>query len=499
MVPRSRHRGWTPGAALALFAAAFALLAGCASNPVSGRREFNLVSAGSEARMGREGYKAVLAEYGAYDDSTVQQYVSGVGLKLVKVSQLPDLEWHFTVIDDPSVNAFAMPGGYIYITRGILAHLNSEAQLAGVLGHEIGHVTARHTARQITGQQVAGIGLLVGSIVSPAFARYGGVAQQALGLMFLGYSRDHETEADDLGVQYMTRAGWDPREMPATYHMLKRVGDRTGARLPTFMSTHPDPGDREARTRTLAQSAVTGRTGLVVNASPYLDHIDSLVFGPDPRHGYFVNSQYFNPDLKLQLILPPGWTYHDSRSALIAVAPDEHSGLQISGADGKDQTPSGHVSALLAKGEISEPEGAAETIGGHAAWVGRLTANSKGGPGGRVLAAFVQWSPDLMLEILGSGGVTEESLILSSVRSLRDLTDPRALARKPDRLKVMRAPAAGVFSALVPILIPPPGAQGIGLEETAILNNLISTEPVAAGHVLKVVEAGQPKPTASAQ
>src|SRR5260221_9428997 len=178
MSPRTRHGGWTLAAALAL------LLSGCAINPVSGHREFTLVSSGAEARMGREGYKAVLAEYGAYDDSTVQKYVSGVGLKLAKASQLPDLDWHFTVIDDPSVNAFAMPGGYIYITRGILAHLNSEAQLAGVMGHEIGHVTHRHTAEQMTQQQLVGLGYTALQIAAPQLQQYDAVAQQALGLMF---------------------------------------------------------------------------------------------------------------------------------------------------------------------------------------------------------------------------------------------------------------------------------------------------------------------------
>ena len=483
MTPRSRHGRWA-------FAVLALLLAGCATNPVSGRREFTLVSAGQESRMGREGYKAVLAEYGAYEDSTVQQYVNGVGQKLAKASQLPELDWHFTVIDDPSVNAFAMPGGYIYITRGILAHLNSEAQLAGVLGHEIGHVTARHTARQITGQQVAGIGLLVGSIVSPSVARYGGVAQQALGLMFLSYSRSHETEADELGIQYTTRAGWDPREIPATYHTLKRVSDRTGARLPTFLSTHPDPGDREARTRTLAQSAATGRTRLIVNSDGYLSHLEGMVFGQDPRNGYFTNSLYCNPSLKLEMILPPGWTYHDSKATLVAVAPDGHSGLQISGGDAKDETPAAYVSALQAKGAISEPDGAAETIGGHAAWVGRVTARSQNSEGGRLIAGFVRWSPGLMIEILGQGGVSEESLIHSCIRSLRDLTDPKRLAMAPDRVKRVRAASAGVFSRVVPTLVPAPGTQAITVEETAILNNLISNEQVAAGQVLKIVESG---------
>jgi len=310
--------------------------------------------------------------------------------------------------------------------------------------------------------------------------------------MFLSYSRDHETEADELGIQYTTRAGWDPREIPATYHMLKRVSDPTGARLPTFLSTHPDPGDREARTRTLAQGAATGRTGLLVNGTSYLDRVDGIVFGQDPRHGYFENNQYYNPDLKLELIMPPGWTYHDSRAALVAQAPDGRSGMQISGADAREETPSAHVSALLGKGEISEPDGGAEPIGGHAAWVGRVTTKSQNGQGGRLIAVFVRWSPDLMLEILGSGGISEESLIYSSVRSLRDLSDPRRLNRKPDRVKLTRAAAGVVFSALVPTLMPR-GSQAISVEETAILNNLISTEPVAAGHVLKLVEAGQPK------
>ena len=152
------------------------------------------------------------------------------------------------MLDDPIVNAFAMPGGYIYITRGILAHLNSEAQLAGVLGHEIGHVTARHCAKQMTQQQMLGLGLAVGSALSSTFRQYSAAAQQALGLLMLKYSRDDETQADELGIRYATAAGWDPREIPATYAMLKRISDSSGQRLPAFMSTHPDPGDREQRT-----------------------------------------------------------------------------------------------------------------------------------------------------------------------------------------------------------------------------------------------------------
>ncbi|MEK7329475.1 MAG: M48 family metallopeptidase, partial [Candidatus Eisenbacteria bacterium] len=286
-----------PAAVLALAA----LLAGCATNPVTGRREFSLVSAGQEDRIGREGYAAVLAEYGTYSDSSIQRYVNDVGQKLARVSHLPDLDWHFTVIDDPAVNAFAMPGGYIYVTRGILAHLNSEAQLAGVLGHEIGHVTHRHSAEQLTRQQISGLGLGVASLLSPMVSRYGELAQQALGLMFLKFSRTHETEADELGVDYATRAGYEPDAIPSTYAMLKRVGERGGQRLPGFLSTHPDPGDRGVRTAELARAARAGKTGLVTRRPEYVRRLEGMVFGADPRQGYFERDDYYHPGLGFAL------------------------------------------------------------------------------------------------------------------------------------------------------------------------------------------------------
>jgi len=292
----------------ALLAATVAILplAGCATNPVSGKREFSLVTPEQELKMGAEGNKAVLEEYGAYDDKALAAYVDSVGQALAKVSHLPGLTWHFTVIDDPAVNAFALPGGYIYITRGILAHLNSEAQLAGVMGHEIGHVTARHSARRETQQEVAGVGLAVAGIFSSGFRQYSQEAQQALGLMMLKYSRDDETQADALGVQYSTKAGWDSREIPATYHMLQRVSERSGQRLPTFLATHPDPGQREITTRNLAQQATAGKAGLIVHGASYVRHLEGVIYDADPRQGYFEGDLLYVPDVDLQMRLPTG-------------------------------------------------------------------------------------------------------------------------------------------------------------------------------------------------
>src|SRR5437016_8255861 len=182
-------------------AAAFAVYA-CATNPVTGRREISLVSPEQELQIGRDGYTAVIAEYGKYDDAALGAYVDGVGQRVAHTSDLPNLEWHFTIVDDPAVNAFAMPGGYIYITRGILPYLNSEAQLAAVLGHEIGHVTHRHTAEAITRQQLYSLGFGVLQVAVPGLRPYSSAGQQALGLLFLSFSRQNENEADALGVEY---------------------------------------------------------------------------------------------------------------------------------------------------------------------------------------------------------------------------------------------------------------------------------------------------------
>src|SRR5213595_4027039 len=191
-------------------AARLALLAGlgagaCAVNPATGSRQLMLISESQEIAMGRDYDRQVGASIGLYPDSGLQRYLQQFGTRLAATSERPNLPWTFRVVDDPVVNAFALPGGFIYVTRGIFAHLNSEAELAGVVGHEIGHVTARHSVSQLSKQQLAQLGLAVGSIASPELGRYAGLAGQAFGVLFLKYSRDNESQADDLGLRYMRR------------------------------------------------------------------------------------------------------------------------------------------------------------------------------------------------------------------------------------------------------------------------------------------------------
>src|SRR6266550_4084593 len=185
-----------------------ALLAACATNPATGRRQVMLVSEAQEIEMGREADREVGSSIGLYPADGVQAYVAGLGRALAAGSERPSLPWSFHVVDDASVNAFALPGGFVYVTRGLMTHLDSEAELASVMGHEIGHVTARHAASQITKSQLATLGLVAGMIVRPELARFGELAQAGMSLLFLKFDRNAERQADDLGLRYMTRQAY---------------------------------------------------------------------------------------------------------------------------------------------------------------------------------------------------------------------------------------------------------------------------------------------------
>jgi predicted Zn-dependent protease len=477
----------------ALTAAALALtFAGCATNPATGQRQISFVSTGKEAAMGRESDPAIIEQYGLYGDSAVAHYVDSIGQKLGSVSHLPTLGWHFRVLDSPVVNAFAIPGGYIYITRGILAYLNSEAQLAGVLGHEIGHVTARHSAQQITRSEIAGVGLLAGAVFVGALRPYTGLASQGLGLLFLKYSRDNETQADELGVGYATRAGYDPREIPSTYSMLKRVAERQGSDLPSFYSTHPDPGDREIRTSQLAQAAVAGgRRDLRIDAPRYRARIEGLIYGDDPRGGFFVANRFYHPDLGFEMIFPDGWKTVNQPSSVVAANQSLGGLMELSLQRSKDLTanPDRFVQSLLTDKKILEASGRTEQFRDFPAWIGQVVANGEGGKQA-LIAGFVRFKPGQFLQVLGqtrtSGDVASEQ-ILASIRSIAILRDPERLNVTSDRLHVVTIDRSGTFADVVSRL----GPQALSLEETAILNNMRATATIPAGTPVKIVRKGR--------
>jgi predicted Zn-dependent protease len=315
-------RSWiSRRAGRALLAAALAGAAGCASNPATGKRQLNFYSEAQEIAMGREADQQLTTALGLVDDPALQAYVSGLGRRLAANSERPGLPWTFRVVDDPVVNAFALPGGFIYVTRGLLAHVRSEAELAAVIGHEIGHVTAQHGVNQVSKQQVAMGGLIVGMIAVPEVARAGDLAQAGMGLLFLKYGRDDERQADDLGLRYMVDGGFETREMPKMFEVLEAVGQLAGAgRIPNWLASHPEPALRRERSARLISERAYPAGEVAIGR--LLERTDGLAFGPDPRQGFFEEGVFYHPDLAFRLDLPPGWKAANEKSRVAASHPD---------------------------------------------------------------------------------------------------------------------------------------------------------------------------------
>src|SRR5688572_4904657 len=304
-------------------------LAGCARNPATGQNELMLVSESQEIQMGTQYDSQVVATIGLYPDPALQSYVQTLGTRLAATSERTKLPWTFRVMDDPAVNAFAVPGGYVYVTRGILAHMNNEAQLATVLGHEIGHVTARHTASQMSKQQLAQLGLVVGSIASQRIAQYAGVASQALSVLFLKFSRDNENQADELGVRYSSRGNFDSREMANVMRLLDKLSAGGGGRLPEWLATHPNPGNRLEHINAMIAKAQTDFTGATVNREGYERRLDGIMFGANPREGFFKGTAFYHPELRFQVAFPNGWRVMNSKQAVAGQSPGQDAIIEL--------------------------------------------------------------------------------------------------------------------------------------------------------------------------
>ena len=326
--------GAQPSKSVPLRCVPLLLLAACAVNPATGRRQLSLINEGQEIEMGREADGQITASYGLVDDAELQAYVSDIGLRLAAASERPNLPWSFKIVDDPIVNAFALPGGFIYVTRGILANFDSEAELAGVLGHEIGHVTARHSVSQMSRQQLQQAVLGVGMVFSETVARYGQVGAAALQVLNLRYSRGDESQSDELGLRYISRLSYDPDAMIGVFEMLAQVGGGGDAqRLPEWQLTHPYPENREADMRRLIAETGVPTTG-TVDRDDFLDAIDGVVYGPNPREGYFQETRFLHPEMAFELTFPSGWTTANQRTVVAGIAPTEDAVLTLEVAEG---------------------------------------------------------------------------------------------------------------------------------------------------------------------
>src|SRR3990170_3281827 len=304
----------------------------CATNPVTGGKDIVLMSEDEEIALGRANDPKIRAQYGVYDDSALQAYVQRVGEQLATHSHRPGLVYRFTVLDSPEVNAFALPGGYIYITRGILAYLNSEAELAAVLGHEIGHVTARHGVRQYTAATATGF---VGAIIGVATGI--GATQDLFNNVFgnailSGYGRDHELESDRLGAEYLARSGYDPQAMIKVIGVLKNQEEyekkRAAAenRQPRIyhgvFASHPSADKRLQEVVAEGDKFKTGAATQLVR-NDYLKRLDKLAYGDGAKEGIRRGRMFYHRDLNMALTFPEGWRIENSPYAIVSWTPEK--------------------------------------------------------------------------------------------------------------------------------------------------------------------------------
>ena len=323
---------WRIGRMAVIGAVAGATLAGCAAtvNPATGQRQYTTLSTEDEQRLGAQEHPKVLKQFGGvYDDPNIGGYVAEIGGRIAANSELPNQRWTFTVLDSPIVNAFALPGGYIYISRGLMALANSEAELAGVLGHEIGHVTARHTAQRVTRSQVAGVGGVLAQIGAAAL----GVDPRAVGQLtqvaskgwLAQFSQGQELEADRLGVRYISRGGYDPMAQADFLASMQSQSQlqsqlRGGSYDPNrvdFFATHP------ATARRVQEAVAAARaSGLVVNenaprnANAYLRALDGMIYGDSPEKGFVKGNVFAHPELRFQFAFPRGYQITNTDQAV---------------------------------------------------------------------------------------------------------------------------------------------------------------------------------------
>jgi len=306
-------------------------LSHCAQNPVSGDKDFVLMSEQQEIQLGAQAHQDVLKEYAALNNPVLQAYVNEVGQRLAQQSHRPHLQWHFTVVDSPDVNAFALPGGYVYITRGLMAYLNSEAELAGVVGHEIGHVTARHGVRQQSASTAAGLGAVLGSILVPGLGNQAGATllQTLAQAWTAGYGREHELESDRLGAEYLAKTGYNPQAMIDVIGVLKNQelfaaeqARRDGRPLRTYHGTFDTHPDNDARLK-----QVVGAANQYTVANPrdgrsdYLQKMAGIYFGDSPEQGLIRNNMLLHEKLGLVLQFPPGWRVQNRPDRVVAMSP----------------------------------------------------------------------------------------------------------------------------------------------------------------------------------
>jgi len=468
-------------------------------SPVSGQSRAYGYSWDEEIRIGREADQDIRRYYGVYEDEELQNYVDEVGERVLSASHLRregadpkyrNTEFHFRILNSDVVNAFALPGGYVYVTRGLLSHLDNEAQLAVVLGHEIGHVAARHASQRMLEQQIGRIALIGGAVAGQellglpgqSILDLGGMAAQ---LMFMRYSRDDERESDRLGVEYAAIKYYEAAEGAYFFDTLERLSEQSGKSIPSFLSTHPDPGEREQTIRELArQWSEKGYEQKVVGRRGYMNAVEGMVYGENPREGFTRDLVFYHPDLEFRFPYPKGWQLINQPTRLI-LSNQKGDAVVLMQVDSQSATPAASVREFLNQEGITILRQSSVESNGLPAHEAIASAKTEDGEDLGVYAYALEYNGAIYRFI---SYTTEEQFenYLPEFETITGgfdrLTDSTILSIEPVRLQIIQADRAGIFTSFLPEQLP----MNISAEEAAIMNQVRLNDRIERGEYLKI-------------
>lgn len=464
----------------------------CARNPVTGKRQVVLMSEEQEIAIGKEADPQIVAQFGLYEDKGLQDFITQEGKKMAAISHRPNLNYEFKIVDSEVINAFAVPGGYVYFTRGIMAHFNNEAEFAGVLGHEIGHITARHSVAQQRNAILGQLGLIAGMVLAPELAQFGQAASQGLGLLFLKFGRDAERQSDELGVEYSSKVKYDAHQMARFFNTLERKGAESGAgELPNFLSTHPNPGERNVTVNKLATEwqQKLSLTAPEVNRNTYLKRIEGLIYGEDPKGGFLENNVFYHPVLKFQFSSPANWAYQNSPQQVQFAQKEGKALMFMTLAPGS--TLQEAASAAFQQYKLQALESREVSVNGLRALAVVGTQPQQQGQQQqaaiRTLSYFIQYENNIY-HIIGVSSANDFNayapLFTNTMQSFRALTDQAKLNKKPDRVRIKTVSQNSTLDQALRRF----NVQTNKLEEHAILNGMKLTDALTQGTLIKVIE-----------
>jgi predicted Zn-dependent protease len=476
-------------------------IGGCVTlekNPVSGNKRAFGYSWEEEVKLGAEADQEIVAQYGLYQNEELSEYVSDLGQSLLEVSHLRredtqkkfrETEFTFRVLDSPVVNAFALPGGYIYVTRGLLAHLNNEAQLAVVLGHEIGHVAARHSSQRAVEQQVGQLAVIGGAVLGQSLGFDGGsilqLSSQTAQLMFLKYSRDHERESDALGVEYSAMKNYQAAEGAEFFNSLERISETSGGGVPTLLSSHPDPGEREKTIPELAENwREKGYEQTILDDEEFMNMIEGIVYGNNPRQGFERDGMFYHPDLKFQFPVPTGFQVINQPSAVIMVN-EEQTAINQFTIDSQSSTPASSVQAFLDQDGVTTLDQETYSVNGLSGYQAFASALAQDSTELMIQVTAIEFQGNIysFLSYTSASQFPDYESRFAEIREgFSELNDASILGIDPVRIDLKPAIRSAAFTDLLPADLP----MDITANDLAIINQVQLDEMIEEGRVLKI-------------